>query len=91
MSRFAELERALRSRNGRRSGDEISFRCPFPESQGLLPPKRQVGPNVVGRLESEIDERFARAGSAEYAAGGEPEKPEGAVHQVSAAGGRACQ
>jgi hypothetical protein len=90
MSCFAELERAVVSRNGRRSGDEISIRCPFPESQGLLPSKRQVGPNVVERLESEIDERFARAVSAEYAAGEERETAERAVHQVSAAGGRTC-
>jgi len=31
MNRFPELERAVIARNGRRSGDEIWFRCPFPE------------------------------------------------------------
>lgn len=35
------------------------------ERKGLLPPKRQVGPNVVGWLESEIDEWFARTSGAE--------------------------
>jgi len=32
MSRFAELERAVLARNGRRSGDEIWFSCLFPDN-----------------------------------------------------------
>lgn len=32
------------------------------ERAGRLPPKRQIGPNVVGWLQSEIDEWFEETG-----------------------------
>lgn len=43
------------------------------ERKGLLPPKRRVGPNVVGWLEAEIDEWFAAKTAAEALAAGRPE------------------
>lgn len=43
------------------------------ERSGRLPPKRQIGPNVVGWLESEIDEWFARTTSSEEEDTGEPD------------------
>ena len=35
------------------------------ERKGLLPPSRRLGPNVVGWLESEIEEWFASTASPE--------------------------
>lgn len=35
------------------------------ERKGLLPPSRKLGPNVVGWLESEIEEWFAATASPE--------------------------
>jgi predicted DNA-binding transcriptional regulator AlpA len=43
------------------------------ERKGLLPPKRRVGPNVVGWLEAEIDEWFAEKTPAQTAAASRPE------------------
>lgn len=50
---------------------------------GHLPPKRQIGPNVVGFLEHEIDEFIARTAAAKGSAAEQSEGPEPAPPHLS--------
>lgn len=58
------------------------------EREGRLPAKRRIGPNVVGWLECEIDDWFARTdGDAASAIGAESNGDEAAVAERRSAGG----
>jgi prophage regulatory protein len=57
------------------------------EREGRLPAKRRIGPNVVGWLECEIDDWFARTDGDAPAAGAESSGDEAAVAERRSAGG----